>query len=910
MANGLAGMEESAVPRRRPPRPGIEIGPPLTTVMRKEWPLLLAIVLLPFLLALPGLLHLVAANPAVALEGITKGYRPGLLPGFAYIDPNVGFTTQALGRLDTVDLLHGTMPWWNPYSGTGMPLAAEFQSAPFLPFTWLLALPGSLGIPLEHAALQATAGIGTYLLLRKLGLSRSLSWTGGALFAVNGTFAWFASNPTVTLTFLPWLILGTEVAVQRTALGRAHRWEAVAATTTFLILAGFPETAYVGLLLAAVWGLVRASELRARQSWRALVSICTGLLAGAFLSAFFLVPFVEALPYEDIAGHSGGFGNAFLPPASVLQGLLAPYVAGPIFAVPPSPRLQVLNISWAMVGGYVTPVLLLLALYGLVTRLDRLSIALTAFALVCIGRTYGVEPFLQLFNLLPGATRVAAFRYANPAWELALLVVALRGLSGPSGGAPRHRVALGTTILGLCGLVALAVSQSSVLAALFDDAQSAPWALWSLIVAAVTALATVAGLSVIPWPARRTVLAGLFLANALVLFVIPILSNPRAGTPDSRLLRYLHATLGDYRVFSLGILAPNYSASDRLASLDFNYLPVPSDLASWIDHHVEPGFSTSPVVLDGVDLPESTSLTWPATLALSLRSYEALGVRDIVVAAGIDPLTTTLTLPGAVGTTDVQLRPGEQLRGELPDLSASTATITSVSVEVPSPSPSTGTLTATLCDASRCARGTTSPVASTTSVPLDRPVAVTGSGPLRFVLTWAHASSPLELAAAPASGFTYRVTTTSGEQPSVEPILSFGLSIAGQAHEIYHDTVATVYRLNVSDPIFSTPTRGCTIRRATVETADLSCVRPGVLVYRETAFPGWSASTGATSLPIRRYEGLFQSVRVPSGNHTVAFRYVPPHEGLFELTSGTAAAAFAVDIAAPPLARRRRRRTR
>jgi len=51
-------------------------------------------------------------------------------------------------------------------------------------------------------------------------------------------------------------------------------------------------------------------------------------------------------------------------------------------------------------------------------------------------------------------------------------------------------------------------------------------------------------------------------------------------------------------------------------------------------------------------------------------------------------------------------------------------------------------------------------------------------------------------------------------------------------------------------------------------------------------------------------------VRVPSGNHTVAFRYVPPHEGLFELTSGTAAAAFAVDIAAPPLARRRRRRTR
>lgn len=884
-------------------------GPSLAAVVREEYPLLLVVSALPFLFELPALLHLVAANPAVALEGITRNFRPGVLPGYAYIDPNVGFTTQALGHLDAVDLLRGTMPWWNPYSGTGMPLGAEFQSAPFLPFTLLLALGGGLGVTLEHAALQATAGVGTYLLCRKIDLPSSLAAVGATLYAFSGTFAWFGSNPVLAIPFLPWLLLGVELAIQRTALELPYRWQALAVATTFLLLAGFPETAYLGLLLAALFALVRASALAPGRRWRALASCAAGVVTGCVVAAFSLAPFLEALPEEYIGEHAGGFATAFLPSAGVLQGLVAPYVAGPIFAVPASSRLQILNIVWAYIGGYVTPVLLLLALYGLVARLDRLSVALVAFAVICLGRTYGVRPLLDLFNVLPAAGRVAAFRYANSAWELALLLVALRGLGSPPPTPLRHALAVGTTLFGLGGLVALVASRSPSLAALLDTPQTLPWALWSLIFATVTALAVVASLALLPPVARRGVLGAVMVADALVLFAIPILSNPRGGTPDAELTAYLRATLGDYRVFSLGDLAPNYSAMDRISSLDFNYLPVPADLASWIDRHLEPGFATSPVTLDGIDLPQATSLPWTTSLALFLHGYEALGVRDLVAPTGTDPLQSTLTLPFAsnASVAATPLEPGGNLRGELPAFPGSTATITSLSVDVASAPAPGGTLVLRLCRPWGCARGAATSLSATTTIPLGSPLRLGGRGPVTISLAWEGSHSPLELLAAPATGLDYRLLSADASVVRLEPVLSFGLSIAGQARVVYQDAVATVYRLSSAAPIFSSPSRGCTIGRTTTSSAEISCTHPGELVYRETAFPGWSASDGGAPLRVRRDEGLFQVVTVPPGRHVVVFHYSPPHEGAFELASLAGVAALALGSVVPFLLRRRRR---
>src|SRR5262245_19537927 len=77
----------------------------------------------------PSLLGLSDPNPLGPRSGLVSSVTPGPLPGERAIDPNDGFTSQALGRRAALDWLHLHVPWWNPYEGTGAPLAAEMQSA-------------------------------------------------------------------------------------------------------------------------------------------------------------------------------------------------------------------------------------------------------------------------------------------------------------------------------------------------------------------------------------------------------------------------------------------------------------------------------------------------------------------------------------------------------------------------------------------------------------------------------------------------------------------------------------------------------------------------------------------------------------------------------------------------------------
>ena len=101
-----------------------------------------ALLVAPLVAHAPELLGWASSNPAFIVSGL--GVLPGssplpALPG--WIDPNAGFTVQALGGLAARDWLGGHAPWWNPYDGVGLPLAAEAQNGGmFLPFVLLLRL--------------------------------------------------------------------------------------------------------------------------------------------------------------------------------------------------------------------------------------------------------------------------------------------------------------------------------------------------------------------------------------------------------------------------------------------------------------------------------------------------------------------------------------------------------------------------------------------------------------------------------------------------------------------------------------------------------------------------------------------------------------------------------------------------
>jgi hypothetical protein len=136
---------------------------------------------------LPYLVGAADANPLGTRSGLATSISAGLLPGERAADPNDGFVSQALGRRAALDLLHFRAPWWNPYEGTGAPLAGEMQSAALFPPTLLTAL--SDGQLYEHVLLELLAGVSTYVLLRRLGLARWPCAAAGIAFALNGTFA-------------------------------------------------------------------------------------------------------------------------------------------------------------------------------------------------------------------------------------------------------------------------------------------------------------------------------------------------------------------------------------------------------------------------------------------------------------------------------------------------------------------------------------------------------------------------------------------------------------------------------------------------------------------------------------------------------------------------------------------------
>jgi len=133
----------------------------------------------PILLAIPQLTPWLKARPAYYVAEMTLNHESVIQRGWPYIDPNNGFQTEALGVRAAQDWVNGEVPWWNPYTGIGMPLAAEYQASAFFPPTLLLLLPR--GMVLLQMSLQILAGWGTYCLLRQMGLSRLAATTGGVM---------------------------------------------------------------------------------------------------------------------------------------------------------------------------------------------------------------------------------------------------------------------------------------------------------------------------------------------------------------------------------------------------------------------------------------------------------------------------------------------------------------------------------------------------------------------------------------------------------------------------------------------------------------------------------------------------------------------------------------------------------
>jgi hypothetical protein len=106
---------------------------------------------------------------------------------------------------------HGQLPLWNPYELAGTPLLANSQSAALYPphvILGLLHFPTGLAITLLAWFHLFWAGLGTYLLTRRLGAIREGAAIAGASFQLSAFMISWTGLPSVitTVSWIPWAL--------------------------------------------------------------------------------------------------------------------------------------------------------------------------------------------------------------------------------------------------------------------------------------------------------------------------------------------------------------------------------------------------------------------------------------------------------------------------------------------------------------------------------------------------------------------------------------------------------------------------------------------------------------------------------------------------------------------------------
>jgi hypothetical protein len=529
---------------------------------------------------LPFLLGVFDPNPLGLRSGLYSSARPGLLSGWDTADPNDGYVSQALGHRASLDLLSGHLPWWNPYEGTGAPLAGEMQSAALFPPTLLTRLGD--GQLYEHMLLEIVAGLSTYLLLRRIAVNRWASAAAAIAFALNGTIAWYYNAIFNPVAFLPLLLLGIELAYAASVGGKRGGWWVIAVAGALSFYAGFPEVGYIDGLLAICWFIWRCGCIDRNRLTVLVRKGTAGVIVGALLSAPLLIASFGYFTHADLAGHvsTGSLGTAHLP-LHALPDLILPYVYGPIFASGAP--------SYATDGGYLSTSLVLFALIGLFSRGRRgLRLTLLIWIVLALSRVYGLPPLRGVLGVLPGMSRVAFSRYAFASLELAVVILAALGLDAVARGLHTRRRVLwiGLTSLLMVALAALAASQvSQELKAGF---RLHSYFAVSAVCGAAIVIVGVGGALVRNSRIRASLVALVVVAEALVLFVIPELSAPRLVQVDRAPVDFLQKHLGNSRFFTLGPLQPNYGSYFGIGSLNINDIPIPEAFSKYVHARLDP----------------------------------------------------------------------------------------------------------------------------------------------------------------------------------------------------------------------------------------------------------------------------------------------------------------------------------
>lgn len=516
------------------------------------------------------------ANISHSLCRVTCG-RPA-------IDPNVGYITQTLGHLSAMDLLHGHLPWWNYFEGLGQPLAGEMQAASLFPLTLLFAF--SSGLLWFHVCLQVIAGFSTYLLAKRLSIPALVATGLGAVFALNGTYAWLGNAVLNPVAFLPMLLLGIELIFDNAPSTSRRGWYLAPIALALSLYAGFPEVAFLDGLFAAGWAAVRLASLPKELRLVAGRRVGVAGISGLALSLPIMVPFFDFYKVAFVGNHVASVDGVQATPFHTASMFLDPYVFGTIFSNKQA------AVYWSGVGGYFTASVTALALLGLVGARHRpLRLYLGLWIALGLLGTFNIAHARSLWNLIPLVKTVAFARYVMPSFEMGMVVLAALGFADlvSSARAKRHFIVTSSFTLLLVlwsALEARSINHGVVLLTktrvIFVGLDAIPF----LAVGALLVLGRFTNVKVGP-----LLIALVLVGESVLLFMVPTAEAAKQVTVDEGPMTYLQTHQGQERFLDFSILNANWGSQYGLNSLSAIDLPFPKVFSQLIATKLFPGLT-------------------------------------------------------------------------------------------------------------------------------------------------------------------------------------------------------------------------------------------------------------------------------------------------------------------------------
>jgi hypothetical protein len=292
----------------------------------------------------------------------------------------------------------GHLPLWNPYSALGMPLAFNWESAPFsLPVLIGYLFPVRLAYTAQIVVTVVIAGTGVYVLGKVLRLGILGCMTAAIVFELSGPFIGLLGWPeSSVMCWGGWLFAGVALILRGTK--RAQAIVLLAVVFAFAIYAGDPEGLFLLALSAAIFAgamlLLRAPALGGSGPViRPVFDLGFSVIAGSALAAPLILPGLQ---------FAKGSNRSFVGPALAPQGLPPHELLHFIFQG--FDGLPLLHSEWFGVSAYeatcayVGVTVLVLAATALVLRWRRPEVRPIALVAVAMGLLVFVPPLVSILD--------------------------------------------------------------------------------------------------------------------------------------------------------------------------------------------------------------------------------------------------------------------------------------------------------------------------------------------------------------------------------------------------------------------------------------------------------------------------------------------------------------------------------